>query len=442
MISLVTKAYRLLPDMTCQCCHLCYYLCYYLCTCTIEFGVKLPFRNTLIPLKFPGISILAIQVNRFSVSSLVEVYSNQFSLVISSFDSHSFIYSVYRSLQPFLLFLELSLSFTTTSEGLGTDKKVKTKVLILGAGLSGITTAKTLLDNNIKDFYVLEGQDYIGGRIHAVQFEGVRVEAGANWLHSLDNEASEVLVKLMSDSKISGLWSNYSDFIIRDENGIDVTDWKVIQKFKKTVVEKLEDFQWHRKKRNMPQIPARVGLQLMGWKSDSPIEKVLEYFKIDFTHSKNPELISFYNLIGEGKDFLVSDQRGLWFMYKSLYRRVKKKVLLKKTVDSITYSGNSVVIQTKENETFVADYALCTFSTGVLASDSIAFNPPLPQWKQEAIYKNPMSVYTKIFLKFPYKFWDDNEYILYASKRRGYFPVMQNMEKEGLLPIMGPTYYW
>ena len=118
-------------------------------------------------------------------------------------------------LLAFLLFLELSLSFTTTSEGLGTDKKVKTKVLILGAGLSGITTAKTLLDNNIKDFYVLEGQDYIGGRIHAVQFEGVRVETGANWLHPLDSEASEVLVKLMSDTKISGLWSNYSDFIIR-----------------------------------------------------------------------------------------------------------------------------------------------------------------------------------------------------------------------------------
>ena len=48
----------------------------------------------------------------------------------------------------------------------------------------------------------------------------------------------------------------------------------------------------------MPQIPARVGLQLMGWKSDSLIEKVLEYFKIDFIHSKNPEMISFFNLIG------------------------------------------------------------------------------------------------------------------------------------------------
>ena len=36
----------------------------------------------------------------------------------------------------------------------------------------------------------------------------------------------------------------------------------------------------------------------MGWKSDSLIEKVLEYFKIDFIHSKNPEMISFFSLIG------------------------------------------------------------------------------------------------------------------------------------------------
>ena len=48
---------------------------------------------------------------------------------------------------------------------------------------------------------------------------------------------------------------------------------------------------------------------------------------------------------------------------------MNKRVLLKKTVDRIIYSVNSVIIQTKDNETFIADYALCTFSTGVLASD-------------------------------------------------------------------------
>lgn len=40
--------------------------------------------------------------------------------------------------------------------------------------------------------------------------------------------------------------------------------------------------------------------------------------------------------------------------------------------------------------------------------------------------KMPMSLYTKIYLKFPRKFWDDKEYILVASsKRRGYYPVLQ-----------------
>jgi polyamine oxidase len=45
------------------------------------------------------------------------------------------------------------------------------KVLILGAGLSGIIAGKTLLDNGIDDFVILEGQDYIGGRIKQVFIE-------------------------------------------------------------------------------------------------------------------------------------------------------------------------------------------------------------------------------------------------------------------------------
>jgi len=95
------------------------------------------------------------------------------------------------------------------------EVKKKAKVLILGAGLSGITAAKTLLEYNIKEFYVLEGQDYIGGRIHALQFEGVTIETGANWLHFLDDEDTTPLVKRMEEAEMGGVPSNYSDFIIR-----------------------------------------------------------------------------------------------------------------------------------------------------------------------------------------------------------------------------------
>lgn len=45
-----------------------------------------------------------------------------------------------------------------------------------------------------------------------------------------------------------------------------------------------------------------------------------------------------------------------------------------------------------------------------------------------AMYQFDMSVYTKIFLKFNSTFWptgDGTEFFLYASERRGYYPIWQ-----------------
>jgi len=190
-----------------------------------------------------------------------------------------------------------------------------------------------------------------------------------------------------------------------------------------------------RKEKESPDIPARVGLQLMGWKAvKQPIRKVVEYFNFDFEFAKRPELVSFYKMFERGEDFFVADQRGVWFMYEDLYKPLTNRILLQKAVTEIKYSVTSVEVTTSDGDKFAADYALCTFSTGVLASDMVTFNPSLPQWKKEVIFKNPMSVYTKIFLKFPSKFWDDHEYILYASKVRGRFPVFQDLERPGIFP--------
>lgn len=106
----------------------------------------------------------------------------------------------------YLLFLSTTISV---------ESKHKAKVLVLGAGLSGVTAAKTLIDNNITDFYVIEGREYIGGRIHDIQFEGLTIETGANWLHLLDDEDSAPLTKRKEETIIGGVWCNYSDVIMR-----------------------------------------------------------------------------------------------------------------------------------------------------------------------------------------------------------------------------------
>ena len=227
---------------------------------------------------------------------------------------------------------------------------------------------------------------------------------------------------------------NWIDFY-RDEDGNDITDFSVNKDYHDKVEGRVKEYMEARKEKGSPDIPARVGLQLMGWKPvKQPIRKVVEYFNFDFEFAKRPELVSFNNLFERGEDFFVSDQRGLWFMYEDLYKPLTNRIILDKTVTEIEYSATSVDVTTSDGDKFAADYALCTFSTGVLASDMVTFNPALPQWKKEVIFKNPMSVYIKIFLKFPSKFWDDHEYILYASKERGRFPVFQDLERAGILP--------
>ena len=91
----------------------------------------------------------------------------------------------------------------------------KTKILILGAGLSGVTAAKTLLDKNINDFLILEGKNYTGGRIHAVPFAGLNIEAGANWIQYTEDEDTAPLMKLKDSKKMNGIRSNYSDIVVR-----------------------------------------------------------------------------------------------------------------------------------------------------------------------------------------------------------------------------------
>jgi monoamine oxidase len=43
-------------------------------------------------------------------------------------------------------------------------------VVIIGAGIAGLSCAKYLIENNIDDFIILEASDQIGGRCQTIQF--------------------------------------------------------------------------------------------------------------------------------------------------------------------------------------------------------------------------------------------------------------------------------
>ena len=117
------------------------------------------------------------------------------------------------------------------------------------------------------------------------------------------------------------------------------------------------------------------------------------------------------------------------------------RLMLNTIVSDITYSNNGVTIHTADGSCIQADYAICTFSIGVLQHDEVAFHPPLPEWKRTGIESMTMATYTKIFLQFlpNQTFWDTNtQWFLYADPHeRGYYPGWQSLDTPGFLPGSG-----
>ena len=148
---------------------------------------------------------------------------------------------------------------------------------------------------------------------------------------------------------------------------------------------------------------------------------------------------------GFSHDFnFVLDQRGYnTFLYGQASEFLAEnddRLLLNSPVVEIAHDEHGVVVTTAEGNCILADFAITTFSVGVLQSDDVAFVPPLPAWKEEAIQTFQMGVYTKIFFQFPpdQVFWNrSTELFLYASKRRGYYPVWQSLDHEKFLPGSG-----
>lgn len=87
----------------------------------------------------------------------------------------------------------------------------KTKVLILGGGVAGVIAARTLHEQGIDDFVLVEARDELGGRLHSTPFGGHVVEVGANWIQGTQtgNGPTNPIWEL---AKKHGLQTHISDF--------------------------------------------------------------------------------------------------------------------------------------------------------------------------------------------------------------------------------------
>ncbi|XP_035687697.1 polyamine oxidase 1-like [Branchiostoma floridae] len=317
------------------------------------------------------------------------------------------------------------------------------KVVIVGAGIAGIAAAKTLHENGVDDFVILEGSDRIGGRMKQVEFGGVKVEVGANWVHGRSN--NNPIWELVQKYSISGKESNYDDFVVRNKTGNDVTDQAEAQTERlSTAQDYLENWRGQIRNDTLPDVSLEVALKLGGWKAKTPLERILEYFDYEFEYADPAEVTSLNNTgrVAEDfsdEDYFVTDQRGFGHIVDRLSNEFLSpndpRLQLNKVVETVNWTDHTeVTFTTTDGSIYRGEYGLMTVSIGVLENEVIDFIPDLPDWKVEEIYQFRMGQHCKIFLKFPHKFWDDSEYIMYAGSFWPQYAIWQNLEAPGFFP--------
>ncbi|KAG0642597.1 hypothetical protein HOY80DRAFT_1036181 [Tuber brumale] len=329
------------------------------------------------------------------------------------------------------------------------SKVIHTKVLILGGGMAGVTAARTLAqDLNVTDFLIVEARGELGGRVQNTMIGNTSIEFGANWIQGLGrNPIWELAQKYEVKNRLS-VWSNIDYYTESGWEGEDGPLKAAMDKYEEEIFPLASADAGRRVALGLPDLSMKAGLRVNGWAPMTPEERAAEYFSHDWEYAEPPIYSSFIECVNSYNESfiessssdnnLVIDPRG----YKTVIIKQAEeipshqpKIMLNQVIETITYTSTGVTVTTKSGHTIHAEYALCTFSLGVLQHDDVKFVPPLPDWKREAYAQFHMATYTKIFARFPTKFWNDTELSVYAdSDDRGYYTVWQSLDAEGFYP--------
>ncbi|XP_006649546.1 polyamine oxidase 1-like [Oryza brachyantha] len=332
------------------------------------------------------------------------------------------------------------------------------RVIIVGAGISGISAGKRLSEAGITDVLILEATDHVGGRMRKENFAGVNVEVGANWVEGVNGGKMNPIWPIVNSTlKLRNFHSDFdylAQNIYKEDGGLydEAEAQKIIDRANKvgdsgeklaatlspSGRDDLSILAMQRLNNHQPSGPS------------SPVDMVVDYFLYDYEFAEPPRVTSLQNAVPAktfsdfgGDVYFVADQRGYESVVHYLagqYLNTSKsgdiadaRLQLNKVVREISYSSSGVIVKTEDGSVYQADYVMVSASLGVLQSDLIQFKPQLPKWKILAIYEFDMAVYTKIFVKFPKKFWPEGqgrEFFLYASTKRGYYAIWQEFEKQ------------
>jgi len=313
----------------------------------------------------------------------------------------------------FVLFFLVSSLFSAT-----TNISKNPKVLIIGAGPSGLTAAMELNSNGI-DFEIFEATNHTLGRIKAMRdFADFPIELGQEFIHGNDH----IFYRLARQYEKQGLIKMVPD-------NLETIIWVPSLKKMMTFTE-LRNSEFKSDLDYLTQFEDSL------WDYDGPEMSIREYKELYFKDNQFKEALSIFTstekaasddeigILGVQEDEeswghtvgTDDDEYSDYFLTKGAmedflkihFEPILSKVRKNTPIVAVDYTNSTIIIETLNGDKFEGDYVIITVPLGVLKNKMIFFNPPLPQKKLDAIEQIGFSGTLKINIKFKKPLWPLN----------------------------------
>jgi monoamine oxidase len=283
-------------------------------------------------------------------------------------------------------------------------------VIVIGAGAAGLAAMDALRDAGLRAA-ALEARDRVGGRAHtAYDLAPHPVELGAEFIHGENVSTWNLLRRfgfgvidqhslITVQGFVNGGRLDQAAFLA---NPNSLLLFRMRAAAQQWIDEGNDDTDVRNAARSWSQLfrgePTSSELTL--WNNAAA-----ELYGADLDQVGVAGLLE-PTFAGDGSQLYYRVREG----YTRLFERfaVGLDVRLNTAVQRIARSADGVAAHTASGETFTAKRLIVTVPLALLQQDAVVFDPPLPEWKREAIARVGAGKIGKIIMKFDAPFWPDD----------------------------------
>ena len=316
-------------------------------------------------------------------------------------------------------------------------------VVVIGAGAAGLSAARVLRDQGC-EVVVIEGRDRLGGRLNTITVGEGLVDEGANWIH---NGSANPLYRVAADA---GLEMEKDDLV----------NPMALKVFDNVSARRVHPTRFIYVLSRAGLVLYRYGKESLGAthsehslaeRFDREVDRVRgetnrRYFRsllrtlIDLAAAKPADELHPNALVLNHVDLMASDY-VITGGFQELVERLADGVDIRlgTTVEAIRYHDQGVSVVTND-DTHDCSHVIVTVPLGVLKSQAISFDPPLPATKLAAIDNVGVGVVEKVILTFDQAFWRAKpgkaRSLFYISDVLGDFPAFVDSTSSAGCPTL------